>query len=138
MECPPANLQQSTKQEMDFWLSKFILEVRKAIGDEYPPNSLYSICCGMMRYIREVKPEVNFFISPVFTGLKRTLDGEMKRLRALGQGVKRKRAEPITTINEEDAMWEKGLLGCSSPQSLLDTLVYLIGISFCSSNWTGA
>ncbi len=103
-ECPPANLQQSTKQEMDFWLSKFILEVRKANGDEYTPNSLYSICCGMMRYIREVKPEVNFFTSPVFTGLQRTLDGEMKRQRALGQGVKRKRAEPIT-INEEDAMW---------------------------------
>ncbi len=90
----------------------------KANGDEYPPNSLYSICCGMMRYIREVKPELNFFTSPEFTGLQQTLDGEMKRLRALGQGVKRKRAEHIT-VNKVDAMWEKGLLGCSSLGSVL-------------------
>ena len=26
--------------EMDFWLSRFVLVVRKANGDPYPPNSL--------------------------------------------------------------------------------------------------
>ena len=43
-----------------------------------------------------MKSDVNFFTSPDFAGLHQTLDGEMKCLRAQGQGVKRKRAELIT------------------------------------------
>ena len=82
-----------------------------------------------MRYVREVKPEVNFFTSPDFAGLRQTLDGEMERLRAQKQGVKHKRAEPIT-IDEENIMGEKGVLGNGNPQTLIDTLIYLIGIHF--------
>ena len=33
--------------EMDFWLSRFMLEVRKANRDPYPPNSLYQLVCGL-------------------------------------------------------------------------------------------
>ena len=47
---------------------------------------------------------MNVFNDPIlllFAGFQRTLDSEMKRLRALGLGVK-KQAEPIT-IEEEKA-----------------------------------
>ncbi len=50
------------------------------------------------------------------------MDGEMKRLRALGLGVKVRRAEPIS-VQEENMLWKKGLLGSHSPQVLLDTMV---------------
>ena len=53
----------------------------------------------------------------------------MKGLCAQEQGVERKRAEPIT-IDEENIMWEKGVLGDGNPQTLIDTLIYLIGIYF--------
>ena len=51
----------------------------------------------------------------------------MKRLRALGLGVKVRRAEPIS-IQEENLLWEKGLLGNDSPQVLLDTMIFLCGL----------
>ena len=53
----------------------------------------------------------------------------MKRLQAAGIGIKRRQAEPIT-IEEEDILWQKGILGCSSPQSPLDTMVYMNGLYF--------
>ena len=81
-----------------------------------------------MRYVRERHPQLNFFHDAVFAGFQRTMDGEMKRLRALGLGVKVRRAEPIS-IQEENLLWEKGLLGSDSPQVLLDTMIFLCGLS---------
>ena len=53
----------------------------------------------------------------------------MKRLRATGHGVKVKKAEPIT-LEEEEQMWQSGVLGDKDPQTLLYTVFYLIGINF--------
>ena len=53
----------------------------------------------------------------------------MKRLRSIGYGVISKQAEPLT-IKEENRLWVQGLLGDHSPQALLDTMIFLCGMSF--------
>ena len=40
---------------------RFILEVRRQVGKNYPPNTLYQLCCGVMCYVCEVKPELAIF-----------------------------------------------------------------------------
>ncbi len=36
---------------LNYWIRKFVLEVRKEDGQEYPPNSLASLVMGLQRYL---------------------------------------------------------------------------------------
>lgn len=53
----------------------------------------------------------------------------MKERAAQGIGIETKQAQEIT-VEEENLMLQKGILGMDTPQRLLDTLVYLIGLNF--------
>ena len=128
-EYPPRPHLCSDESSLDSWLSKFILEIRKQDGKEYPPNTLYSIACGILRHVRNYAPQINFFSQSQFHGFRQTLDSEMKRLRATGLGVKKKKAEAISS-GDEDLLWEKGLLGMHNAQTLLDTMIFMCGLYF--------
>ena len=39
--------------ELCFWLGKFVYEVRKKGGDLYPPKTLYQMCVGIQRHLRD-------------------------------------------------------------------------------------
>ncbi|XP_046367712.2 transcriptional regulator QRICH1-like [Haliotis rufescens] len=54
----------------------------------------------------------------------------MKKLAARGIGIVKRKAD-IISCEQEDILWDKGILGDDTPQKLLDTLLYLNGISFC-------
>ena len=125
----PAHLLIMNQWDMNRWLSRFVVEIRRRDGKEYPPNTLHQICCGILRYVREVKPELDIFRDAEFASFRTTLDAEMKRLKARGVGVKIKQSEPIS-LDEEELLWSKKLLGDHSPQRLIDTLVYLCGTYF--------
>ena len=128
-ELPSPLINQLTKTELNYWLSHFILEARRCNGDMYPPNTLYQICCGLQRAIRETNPSWNLFTDPEFRECRDSLDAQMKDAKAKGLGNKRRQAEPIT-VEEEDLMWASGVLGTHNPQALVDTMFFLIGMCF--------
>ena len=45
LEMPPADLA--------YWMGKFVLEVRKNNGQEYPPKSIYALVCCFKRYYEQ-------------------------------------------------------------------------------------
>ena len=115
---------------MQHWLTLFILEVRKKDGSEFPPNSLYHLVCGIVRYVKNHgKPELDIFKDAKFANFRASLDSEMKRLQSLVVGSKHRQAE-VLTEEDEELLWQQGLLGDSSPQSLLDTMIFMCGLYF--------
>ena len=74
-------------------------------------------------------PEVNVFTDTVIKHFQYCLDAEMKCLPVLGNGSKVKEAQALSE-DEENTLWNFGLLGDSSPGVLLDTMIFLIGRNF--------
>ena len=59
------------------WLPVFIAETRNRNGDLYPPKTLYSLLCGILRHMRVENPEYPNFLDkkdPAFTGFLNTVD----------------------------------------------------------------
>ena len=101
--------------EMIFWLSRFVLEVRKKDSEPYPPNSLYQIVCGLQRFLKDHgRADIKIFENPAFHDFRATIDGEMKRLNGTGKYAKKKQTQPIS-VEEENRLWELRLLGDDNP-----------------------
>ena len=109
---------------------RFVLEVRKKDGTEYPPNTLHHLCSGIARYLRaNGHPTLDLYKDSAFADFRTTLDAEMKRLQHKGIGSKVRQAEALSE-DDEEILWSKGLLGDHSPQALLNTMVLMIGLYF--------
>ena len=113
------------------WLTRFILEVRKINGSEYPPKTLYHIVNGIMWHVHISKPGTDFYKDAEYPGFIASLNAEMKRLQSQGMGSTQKQAEPLST-QEEEQLCENQILGHpSTPQynGFYDWTV------FCTKKW---
>jgi hypothetical protein len=94
------------------WLAKFVVEVRKKAtkGECYPPNTLYQLCCALLRYLRNNgRPALNFFEDPNFKHFQDSIDAEMKRLTGQGVDANAKQAQAFSEA-DEDKLWTSKLL----------------------------
>ena len=126
------DLLEMSVEDFAYWLGKFVLEVRKQDGSEYPPKTLYGLVCCFKRHFEENNV---FDVNPLntndsrFGGFRQTLDAEMQRLHRKGLGTTKKQAEPITP-DEETILWTSGQLGCHSAHALLNTVYFYNGKVF--------
>lgn len=118
-----------TPDLISFNVCRFILEVRKQNGDDYPSDTLYELVLALQHYLRSNGCDVKFLDDPQYEDVKNTLDNRMKFLCSEGKYSKRQKADIITDELEE-ILWARGLLGEDTPKQLSDTLVYLFGIHF--------
>ena len=123
--------------QLQYWLTRFILEVRKKDGAEYPPNTLYHFCCGMMRFLRwNGLPSINFFTDAAFAEFRCTLDREMKCLQAQGVGSK-KQANRASHSRRGAPLEEGNARRCHSTEPSGYNCVHEWAL-FCSAEWQRA
>ena len=67
LQVNPDILNITDNEELNFWLRKLVVEVRKKKDPDtvYPPDTLYQLCCGLQRHMRDNdQPEINSFTIP--------------------------------------------------------------------------
>lgn len=112
-----------SNESLNLALKFFILEVRNKSGKEYYPNTIYELIISLQHYLRANKRFVSFLDDTEFNTMREVLDAKMKSLSKQGIGLTRRQAD-IISIDQENIMWQKGMLGTDSPKRLLDTLLY--------------
>ncbi|XP_048583933.1 uncharacterized protein LOC116602978 [Nematostella vectensis] len=122
---------------LNFCLTKFVQEVAKADGTRYPPRSLYSLITGIQRHLQKCGiKSIHYFPCFIFSFFfllrlkmfRRKLDAEMKLASKDGLATASKKEERgEISVEDKAALWEKGLLGCQTAKSLLNTIYFYNG-----------
>ena len=113
--------------ELNYAVPRFIHEVSKKDHLFYPAKTLYSLIVCLQAYCYAQGQEFKFFDDPKFIAFHNTLDNCMKELSAQGIVTKKNQSIPIT-VQEEDQMWCENTLGDNCPETLLNMLIYLLGV----------
>ncbi len=130
---PEKLLEEACPELLNKWLSFYVAETRNTKGQPYPPTTLYQLLCGVLRYMRSINHHAPDFLNKQdsrFKNLQIVIDNTFKRLRTEGVGCSSKHTE-IITKEEENTLWESGVLGISTPNALLRAVFFLNGKNFC-------
>ena len=111
-------------------LCKFITEVKKLDGSEFPAKTLYDIVICLQFHLETLGLMWKLLSDDIFKDVRFMLDNLMKSRTQEGIGNKVRRAQ-VLTFTDEDLLWSLGLLGTHSPEALLYSVLYTIGLS-CS------
>ena len=119
------------KETFNSDVCRFITEVKKLDGSDYPAKTLYDIViCLQFHLEKSGGLSWKLLNEDGFKEIHFTLDNLMKKRTADGVGIKVKRAE-VLTFSDEDLLWSLGLLGTHCPESLLYSVLFTVGLS-CS------
>ena len=87
----PEKLEKVTFAELEFWLSRFIVEVRKKDGTLYPSRTLEGIISGIQRHMRDElgRREMNIWSkdNPAFETFRMDMDVRRRELNSVSSGA---------------------------------------------------
>jgi len=122
------NIEEMTLTELNNELKYFFLSVRRQDGERYPPKTIYDIMTMLNFYLNnDLKKKINMFQDDIFKESVKAMNTAMKESARCGlvSGVLASR--PIS-IEDENTLWEAGVLGWNSPKQTLNTAVFLLSI----------
>ena len=118
---------------LSYWLSRYACETRTRVGKKYPASTVYCLLGGLLRRLRAVSQDCPNFLDTSdlrFKEMHSIIDAYFRQLRAEGVGTVVKHATLISK-EEENALWENGVLGEGTPTQLLNAVFYYNGKNLC-------
>ena len=129
-QCPENLLIDGNSDDICHWLSFFCKEVRKVNGDPYTPRTIMQILSGLHRHMREKRHDaLNIMDSKMFPSLHRLLDSLFRELHREGVGAS-KQSAAVISFEEEEKLWETGVLNTETPSGLFNAVFYYNGLNF--------
>ena len=110
-------------------LCRFITEVKKLNGEEFPGKTPYNILVCIQFHLECLGFAFKIINDETFCDIKFTLDNTMKAHVSAGIGLSIKQAQ-VFKVMDKDYLWSLGYLGTSYPDQLLNTVVFCIGKGF--------
>ena len=117
------------ESSLTYALPRFITEVKKLDGSEFPSKTLYKILFCIQFDLETMGLCWKLLNDKKFSDVKFTLDNMMKLHTSQGIGTCVKQAE-ILSPGDEDLLWGLGLLGYHSAETLLNTVIFMVGKGF--------
>ena len=117
---------QFTQGDLCYALVRFIREVKKLDGSDFPPNTLRELIIMIQMHLQQNGVYWKLLDGKNFVDLRNVLDNTMKERTAMGLGVRQ--SSEVISMAHENKMFESGVLGESNPQQLLDTVIYMLGL----------
>ncbi len=121
-------LRKLDKVNLSFALSNFINEIKRRNGQDFPATTLYQITVCLQFFVAGTRLEWKLIDDPVFIHFCNILDNMMKACSKAG--VSRHVRVTLISLDQEELLWSSGVLGEDDPDTLRNTVMYLLGISF--------
>ena len=115
--------------ELNLYLSEFIIKVRTKQNKDYEPNSLRGMIASFERHLKKKNYGLSIMKDLQFEQTRKALVSKQKDLKRQGKGNK-PRASSALSEDDIAVLYEKDLLGTSSPEALLNTLWFNNTIHF--------
>ena len=113
-------LEEIPPQELDLYLSKFNLAVKKRTVT-IMSQQLRGFISSIERYLKKYRYNESIITGQNFARTREVLKSKQKQLKRLGKGNKPQEASSLTP-EEIDVLFEKKQFGASSPKVLINTL----------------
>ena len=128
VNCDLDDISTIMQSSLVFAICQFLTEVKKLDGSDFPGKTLYDIGICLQFYLETKGFTYKLLNEESFSKIRFTLDNIMKKRASdgLGNGVCQAQ---VLSFTDEDLLWSLGLLGTHSPTVLLDTVVFLLGMS---------
>ena len=131
-ECP-GELVNPDVATLNFWLPRFVLEMRRQDGKPYPSRSTHQLLTGLQHYMLDKNPMATKFLDqkdPRFRDVHGACDSVYRQLHQQGIGTSVRHASVITP-EEEEQLWSTSVISITTPHSLQRAVFYYVGKRFC-------
>lgn len=125
---PPNSLETYNVEDINKYISLFILEL---YVDKWRPKTLMELILQLQQNINNnlKNDSYKFLAEPRFKQIKNTLDRKMREMSAIGNNLSSTKAN-VVTYEKENMLWSAGIFGLETPQKLLATVIYSMGLNF--------
>ena len=124
------SLLESTYEQLDKLLSSFIMDIsNQRTGKRlYSPETIRQLVMSLQRFLRVNGRHVSLLTDPTFNQLQNCVALESTEL--FSEKDVHCKYKAIISREVERELWVKSILSTTNAYSLLNTLVYLIGVNF--------